>query len=61
MHPKALTRLGDKTIRQIVLILLAAELFGSWPDLVGWIVVVLLPKTDGGRRPIGLIPLPPLV
>ncbi len=33
-----------------------AEVLGVWPDLVGVIVICLLPKPDGGRRPIGLLP-----
>lgn len=40
---------------QLVLCLLAAETSGQWPQLVGWVIVVLLPRIDGGWRPIGLI------
>ena len=41
--------------------MLAAELVGEWLDLVGWVLVVLLPKPDGGRPPIGLIPALPRI
>jgi len=33
-----------------------AEKLGKWHSLVGVVMVVLLPKSDGGRRPIGLFP-----
>ena len=33
-----------------------AERLGQWPSLVGWVVICLIPKADGGRRPIGLLP-----
>ena len=61
IHPRALTRLSDRLIHTLIMILLGAEMLGSWPELVGWVIVVLLPKPDGGRRPIGLIPLLPRV
>ena len=35
---------------------MAIELHGEWPALIRLIMVVLLPKPDGGRRPIGLLP-----
>ena len=28
-----------------------------WPALVRYVLIVLLPKSDGGRRPIGLFPM----
>lgn len=59
MHPRALTRLPRSLFAQVVLCLMAAEVTGEWPKLVGWVVSVLLPKTDGGRRPIGLLPCLP--
>jgi hypothetical protein len=33
-----------------------AELVGDWPKIVGVILICLIPKSDGGRRPIGLFP-----
>lgn len=61
IHPKALTRLPEVLLSQLVLIMLAAGLLGQWPDLVGWVIVVLLPKIRGGRRPIGLLPMLPRI
>lgn len=29
--------------------------------MVRWVIVVLLPNADGGRRPIGLIPVLPRI
>ena len=37
-------------------LMLKREPFGRWPRQVGIVVVVLLPKADGGFRPIGLLP-----
>ncbi len=42
-------------------VLRVCELVGRWPEAVALVVVVLLPKPDGGRRPIGLLPLLPRV
>ena len=55
--PRAVARLSDKLLRDLCIILIAVELLGSWPAIVKWVLIVLLPKTDGGRRPIGLFPL----
>ena len=32
-----------------------------WPDIVAIVVICLLPKPDGGFRPIGLIPMLPRI
>ena len=32
------------------------EALGEWPALLGIVLICLIPKTDGGRRPIGLLP-----
>ena len=32
------------------------ELLGSWASVLRLVLIVLLPKPDGGRRPIGLFP-----
>ena len=61
IHPRALTRLPRRLLMQIILCLMAAEVTGEWPQLVGWVVIVLLPKPDGGRRPIGLLPCLPKI
>ena len=33
-----------------------AELMGVWPAAIGEVIIALLPKSDGGKRPIGLFP-----
>ena len=56
IQPRALLRLSDEAIRALCRLLMAIELYGSWPALVRMVLVILLPKPDGGRRPIGLLP-----
>jgi hypothetical protein len=36
--------------------LVLAEILGQWPETIGIILICLIPKSDGGRRPIGLLP-----
>ena len=55
-HPKAIARCSDFAIRCLLQVLVMAEQCGRWPSDIGVILVVLLPKADGGRRPIGLFP-----
>ena len=43
-------------LRALVLVLLAVEAAGKWPNSVGLVIVCLLSKPDGGWRPIGLMP-----
>jgi len=54
--PRAISRLSDRLLKTLCIILMAAELLGQWPAALHLIVVVLIPKADGGRRPIGLFP-----
>ena len=56
MHQRALLRLPDDVLLQWMALMLKCERFGRWPRQVGIVVVVLLPKADGGFRPIGLLP-----
>jgi len=52
--PRAFARLSDDALRALAAILRCAELVGGWPRLFLLVLIVLLPKSDGGRRPIGL-------
>ena len=61
LHPRALCRLSDKTLARIIAILARAERTGQWPEAVRLLVIVLFPKSDGGFRPIGLIPWMPRI
>ena len=56
IQPRALLRLSDEAIHALCQLLMAIELVGAWPALIRLVLIVLLPKADGGRRPIGLLP-----
>ena len=56
LHPRALLRLPDRLWQELCEILRAAEAIGDWSKAVGVVLIALLPKTDGGWRPIGLLP-----
>ena len=56
LHPRAISRCSDAAILALIRILVAAERLSRWPELVGIVIICLLPKPDGGRRPIGLLP-----
>ena len=61
MHPKAIGRLANETVDLLVRVLLICEEEGEWPEAVALTIIALLPKTDGGFRPIGLIPFLPRI
>jgi ribonuclease HI len=54
LAPKAFARLSDMLLNALGLIFQVVEFIGAWPLLWQWLVVVLLDKEDGGKRPIGL-------
>ena len=56
MHPGVLLRCSPSVLRALVLLFLALEAAGEWPGNIGIVLVCLLPKPDGGWRPIGLLP-----
>ena len=58
-HPRIFERLAFDTQLLLVAILLECERTGEWPAGIALVVIALLPKTDGGFRPIGLLPSPP--
>ena len=61
LHPKAIGRLTNGTADLLVRVLMICEEEGEWPEAVELIIIALLPKTDGGFRPIGLIPFLPRI
>ena len=61
IHPRALNRLDDATIQALIDLLIVCEKTGKWPTATDLVVIVLLPKTDGGWRPIGLLPFLPRI
>jgi hypothetical protein len=56
MHPRALLRLPSQAIEALVRLCIIAEVLCTWPEAIGIVLVCLIPKSDGGRRPIGLLP-----
>ena len=54
MSPRAYSRLSAGLLDALAALLTAAESVGDWPSAVRLILIVLLPKPDGGRHPIGL-------
>ena len=57
-HPRAIARLHDEALLALIRLFILAELVGNWPEVIGIVIICLLPKSDGGRRPIGLLPTP---
>ena len=55
-HPRSIVRLADEAIIALIRLFILAELLGQWPLMVGYVLICLIPKSDGGRRPIGLLP-----
>jgi len=56
VSPRAYSRLSHVLLKKLCALLMAIELLGCWPEAVDLVLIVLLPKPDGGRRPIGLFP-----
>ena len=56
VHPRAMLGLDDDTLYLWMVFFEQCERHGGWPKGVGVVVVVLLPKAEGGFRLIGLIP-----
>ena len=52
ISPRALLRLPAVLLEWLARLLGAVERAGRWPRLWQLVLVVLLPKLDGGRRPI---------
>ena len=56
LAPRAIARLSSQALQALIALFLAFEASGSWCQAVNMVLIVLLPKPDGGRRPIGLFP-----
>ena len=54
--PRAVLRLPVEARLMLIRIFLAAEALGDWSLALNLVLIVLLPKPDGGLRPIGLFP-----
>ena len=58
LHPRVLLRCSDSVLLLLIQIFMMAESIGCWFPQVGVVLVVLIPKPDGGRRPIGAVSWP---
>ena len=56
VSPRAVARLSLDLLTRLAVILSLTESSGDWPEAIKLVLIVLLPKPDGGRRPIGLLP-----
>ena len=54
--PRAFARLSTPLLQNFATLLYVCELTGFWPSCIALVMIALLPKSDGGRRPIGLFP-----
>ena len=61
IHPRALLRLPDSLLAPLLRILFVCECRGVWPAFVALVIIVLIPKSDCGLRPIGLLWLFPRI
>ena len=52
--PRAFRRLTQEALEGLARLLAACEACGRWPEAFAFVLIVLLPEPDGGRRPIGL-------
>jgi hypothetical protein len=56
LHPRAMLRLPAEAIEALVRLCIMAEVLSTWTAGIGLVLICLIPKADGGRRPIGLLP-----
>ena len=56
ISPRAILRLSDAALAALAVLRGSFELLGHWTQALDLVLIVLLPKTDGGFRPIGLFP-----
>ena len=61
IHPRAFDRLSDEQIQMLIDLIAMCERSGRWPSAIDLVVIVLLPKAEGGWRPIGLLPFLPRI
>ena len=54
--PRAYSRLSRVALQALAALFLAFEKKGDWAAVLDLVLIVLLPKKTGGRRPIGLFP-----
>ena len=57
ISPRAIGRLPARLKCLLATLLMACEKLGRWPASLSIVLIALLPKPDGGTRPIGLFPM----
>jgi ribonuclease HI len=55
-HPRWFAWLSAELLDGFAVLLTSLERQGMWPEQLQRILIALIPKSDGGRRPIGLLP-----
>ena len=55
-RPQWFSWLSEELLDQYARLLMIIEILGCWPQLVSVLLIAQIPKPDGGRRPIGLLP-----
>ena len=56
ISPRALLRLSDDALTSLAVHMTKMETCGEWGEALNLVLIVLLTKSDGGLRPIGLFP-----
>jgi hypothetical protein len=56
ISPRALCRLSGEALLALAVLFRMFENCGHWGEVIDLVLIVLLPKADGGFRPIGLFP-----
>ena len=56
MHPKCIVRLSPALVDMLANIFMMCEKEGDWPRAIALVIIALLPKMDGGFRPISIMP-----
>ena len=56
LHPRTICRLSESTLEWLAKVLYHCETTSECPEAVDIVIIALLPKSDEGLRPTGLIP-----
>ena len=55
LPPVAMSWLSDEFLHALSTFLAMVEDLGVWPSQISTLIICLIPKVSGGRRPIGLL------
>ena len=56
LNPRIFLRLPRVFLLQLLILFAICEILGAWPTQIATVLIPLLPKKTGGRRPIGIFP-----